>query len=220
MARPGLPGAERKAAGARAGAPVAGAAAQESAHITLTADAHAQSAMDKTFHLNAAFCGNVADLLQRQLPGENDPGKAHVPQLKRTGQAVHAHLSGAVQRQTRRHPLCQLRHGQVLHDQRIGPGGGHVPHSLLQAGQLGGIQGGVQRDVYFHISGMTKSRGLAQGCGGKVAGGPAGVKMQQPEIHSVRSRAHCRAEHVGIAGRRQNLRPVVPLKRHYFCSFK
>ena len=66
-------GLEGQAAGAGAGAAVAAPSAQESRHIALAADAHAECAVDEALRLDAAVPGDVLHLGQAQLTGQHDP---------------------------------------------------------------------------------------------------------------------------------------------------
>ena len=95
-------GLEGQAAGAGAGAAVAAPSAQESRHIALAADAHAECAVDEALRLDAAVPGDVLHLGQAQLTGQHDPGKAQLFQFQCALQGVDAHLGGTVAGQLRR----------------------------------------------------------------------------------------------------------------------
>ena len=60
------------------------------------------------------------NLLRRQFTCQHHARKAHLLKLLCARQVVHAHLRRAVQCQRRADLPCQLRDGQVLHDQRVG----------------------------------------------------------------------------------------------------
>ena len=198
-------GVKRQAAGPGAGAAVAAAPAQKRAHHALAAHAHAQRAVDEHLALDGAGRADGADLLQTQLPRQDH---AVVPQrghLLRAGRCVHGHLGRGVQRQRGGDLLDQLRRGQVVGNNGVGPGLCHRAHGVGQAGQLLCIDQRVQRHMHPHAARMAKGHGLAQFVRGKVARRAAGVKAAQPQINSISAAEHSGAKHFAVARGGQDL---------------
>ena len=214
MGRSASIGGKGQPAGSGAAAPVAAAAAQKGAHHALAADAHAQRPVDKALGLDAAVFGNVLDLLQGQLPGQDHPGKAHFGGLFRPRQGVHRHLGAGVEGQVRGHLGRQRGQAQVLYDESIHPRIGGGPDSLGHGGQLLGVDGGVQSHMHPHAPSVTEGHRLLEGIGGEVAGAAPGVEALQAQIHRVGAAEHRRPQHLLVARRGQNLK----IHAHLFSS--
>ena len=143
------------AAGLSAATPVAGAAADGSGQIALTAVAHAQSAMAENFNLNGRILANVADLFPVQFPTEHHPAQTPGSAQQHAGQRVDAHLGGAVDGHIRRHIFAQTDHAQILDDKSI------YTTFRGMADQSGGFAGflvrnqGVQRQMDRNAPDMT-----------------------------------------------------------------
>ena len=198
-------GLEGQAAGAGAGAAVAAPSAQESRHIALAADAHAECAVDEALRLDAAVPGDVLHLGQAQLTGQHDPGKAQLFQFQCALQGVDAHLGGTVAGQLGRDVPDELRHREVLTDDGVGPAGGDGPHGVGQTRQLAAVDGGIQRHMDGHAPGMAEPDGFFQAVGIKIARTGAGVEAGKPQIYCVRAAEYCCAEHFFTAHRGKDL---------------
>ena len=192
-------GIKGQTAGPGAGAPVAAAPAQKSAHHALAAHGHAQRAVDKHLALHGRGGAHGADLFQRQFPGQNDPVIPQRRQLPCALRRVDAHLGGAVQRQRGSDFFHKLRGGKVIHNDRVRPRRRHGPHRLRQLGQLGVIHQRVQGDMHPHITGVAEPYSLRQFLRREISRRAPGVEPGQPQIHRVRPAEHGGFQHVGVA---------------------
>ena len=206
-----------QAAGPGAGAPVAAAATQEGRHIALAADTHAERAVDKALGLDAAVLCDVLHLGQAQLTGQHHPGKAQLLQLQRALQGVDAHLGGAVAGQVGGDPPDELRHRQILADNRIRAALGHSLHGSGQRGQLPAVNGGVQCHVHLDTPRVAEPDCLLQAVRIKISGSCAGIEARKAQIYRVRTAEHRSAEHLFTAHRGKDLdlwhnTPFVPAR--------
>ena len=76
--------------------------------------------MAEHFGFDAAALCDEADLIQRQLPGEHHPGKAHLFAGDGPRQVVNSHLGGGVHRQIGGQRPHHAQHAQILDDDGAG----------------------------------------------------------------------------------------------------
>ena len=198
-------GVEGQTAGPCAGAAVAAAPAQEGGHIALPAHAHAQRPVDEALGLDAAAGGDGFDLLQAELPRQDDPGKPQLGHLQRPLEGVDAHLGGGVPGQRRRDLPAELGRRHVLADDGVGAAGGHRPHRVGQGRQLAGIDGGVHGHMDLHPPPVAEAHRPAEALGVKIAGPAAGVEPGKAQVYRVRAAVDGGAEHLFTAHRGKDL---------------
>ena len=176
--------------------------------------------MHEHLQLDRAVFGGCAQLGKAHLARQNRPGKAKARQLANARRAVHAHLGRGVQRRPGHIAPDKGGHRKVLHNYGVHPGGIGRPQCLACARQLALHQLGVKSQVAFYAARTTKSRGLLQGGGIKIARRTAGIKVGKAQIYGVRPSAHGGLQRLLVACGRQYLRHGGRTGPHQWFSFK
>ena len=132
----------------------------------------------------AAFC-NKADLIQRQLPGEHHPGKAHLFAGNGPRQIMDGHLGGGMHRQIGGQSPHHAHYAQILDDD----GAGALPVQRSDEGsgllQFPVGEKGVHRHIGVHAPQAAIAQKLGELFSGNVLGAAPGVKIPGAEINGV-----------------------------------
>ena len=170
-----------------------------------TGHAHAQGPVDEDLQLSPGLAAYLLYLLQRQLTGQDHPGKPQVLQGFDPGGVVDGHLSGGHQRQVGTDGLEHLHHGQVLDDDPVGPGFGHLPGGVEEGGQLLVPDEGVEGHVYLHPPAVAVVHRLREAVVLEIVRVAPGVEGAGAQIDRVRAAAYGGYEALFVSGRSQYL---------------
>ena len=196
-----------QAAGLRAVASVGAATGVRMADVALAAVGHAQGAMDEELQLAAVgieHLVNVANLRQRELPGQHHLRKAHILQKLGLGRVTDVGLGAGVQLDRGQ---IQFQQAHVLDDQDIGASVVDVPCQLACRLEFVIAQDGVERDEDSAVKAMgfaTQAFNVAQ----VVAGAGAGAKGGCADVDGIGTVMDRGDANVGIARRGQQLNLV------------
>ena len=164
--------------------------------------------MDKGFQFQLVRQGGPhgPDVLQGQLPGQDDPLCPHGPvQVQRRGRVHHIGLCGNMNRQLR-HPLMQGQAGsQIADDGRVRAAAQGRPARFRKAVQFLIRGQDVHGDVEFRALPVAQFRRFRQRLFVKIARkGPQAVLLHAA-VHCVRPKAQGRLQLLHAPGRGQQL---------------
>ena len=105
---------------------------------------------------------DIADVLQRQLTGQNDTGKAQLLQRKHTRQIMHGHLCARMHGQIRCCLLYNPGNAEILHENSICAGFVEESYIVSQLRELFISNDRIDRHMHMYIAHMCKTNGLTQ----------------------------------------------------------
>jgi hypothetical protein len=192
-----------QAAGLRALAAVAAAPADHGGQVALPRIAHAERAVHKHLEFHGAAAGDARDLLARQLPRQHDAPEAQLRRLLHALERVDAHLRRGVEHRVGRQLAHELRHAEILHDERVHAQQGRRAHDLGRARHLPVGDERVERQVYLDPADMAIDHGLLQLVRGKIMRAHARVEGVIAQINRIRTVLDGGAQRLHRSGGRQ-----------------
>ena len=197
------------AAGLHAAAAQAALAAHVAGPVAAAGHAVAERAVDETFQIQPFGAGlaHGADLVDGELARQDDAAGSQIPgglQALRMGDVGQG---GEVDLALETGLPRQIQHGQVLHDDAVGP---HLPRQAVD--EAVGGRGLLRFDQHVHghidaglllVGQVREARKVGEA---EVLGLHAGRKVLQAQIHGVGAGGQGRGEALGVAGRGQDLR--------------
>jgi len=192
-----------QAAGLRALAAVAAPPADHGGQIALPRIAHAERAVHEHLELHGAAAGDARDLLARQLPRQHDAAEAQLRRLLHALERVDAHLRRGVEHRVGRQLAHELRHAEILHDERVHAQQGRRTHDLGRARHLPVGDKRVERQMHLDPADMAIDHSLLQLVRRKIMRAHARVEGVIAQINRIRAVLDGGAQRLHRPGGRQ-----------------
>ena len=193
--------------GLRAKAAVAASCTERGRHIAHSGRAHAVRTVNEHLDFGVYGTADRLDLGKRQLPCRHNAGKSRFLQRFGTGNVMHRHLRGCVQRQRGAMLPHRFRHGEILHDDRIRARCRNEPQGFEHILFFTILDQRVQRDIRLHPAQMARLHGVNKFFVSEVGGVAAGIEAGRAEIHRIRPAAQSRGELFRSPHRSQYFQP-------------